>query len=72
MKKYYIQVLNGVCSMKRAVFLAVLFAFLTAVIFAQSAELPRLAVVEFSPNPSNEKTRTMRVLDVFTRTIWAF
>jgi formylglycine-generating enzyme required for sulfatase activity len=43
---------------KKAVLLTVLFAVYTAVIFAQNAELPKLAVVEFSPNPSNEKTRT--------------
>jgi hypothetical protein len=43
---------------KKAFLLAGLFAFITVALFTQNTELPRLAVVEFIPNPSNEKTRT--------------
>jgi TolB-like protein len=43
--------------MKRALFLIGLFAAAVAAVFAQGAELPRLAVVEFTPNISNEKTK---------------
>jgi hypothetical protein len=43
--------------MKKAVFFTGLFAVLTAVIFAQNAGLPRLAVVEFSTNLNNEKVK---------------
>jgi hypothetical protein len=43
--------------MKKAVFLAGLFAVVTAAIFAQNTELPRLAVVEFSTNLNNEKVK---------------
>jgi TolB-like protein len=42
---------------KKAVLLAALFAILTAALFAQNAELPRLAVVEFSTNSSKEKVK---------------
>jgi TolB-like protein len=42
---------------KKTVFLAGLFAVVTAAVFAQNAELPRLAVVEFSTNLNNEKVK---------------
>jgi TolB-like protein len=44
--------------MKKAVLLTGLFTATLVALFAQNAELPRLAVVEFSPNPINEKTKT--------------
>jgi TolB-like protein len=43
--------------MRKAVFLAGLIAVVTAAVFSQNAELPRLAVVEFSTNINNEKTK---------------
>jgi TolB-like protein len=43
--------------MKRALFLIGFVAAMTAMVFAQGAELSRLAVVEFTPNISNEKTK---------------
>ena len=44
-------------NMKRVVYLIVLFTVTLALGFTQNAELPRLAVVEFSTNVNNERTR---------------
>jgi len=43
--------------MKKTIFLAVLLVAITITLFAQNTELPRLAVVEFSSNINNEKTK---------------
>jgi len=43
--------------MKKTVFLAVLLAAISTALFAQNAELPQLAVVEFNTNISNEKIK---------------
>jgi curli biogenesis system outer membrane secretion channel CsgG len=43
--------------MKRFVLVSVLLAVFGTAMFAQNAELPRLAVVEFTANISNEKTK---------------